>query len=898
MKSNILFKNTFLVFVLFAMMVNGQIAEGFNTWTPRLYTGNWTQNTPKGSWTVNTGKINPTGSGNGIGSDGYIFLEKDNGSVEGGKITTPNIGLGGVKSVQIRARVEVKSEVKNIPSPFKLQKSVDDGPWVDVANFSTTSIYGAAFNATVNDFNDNVKLRIYNSTGDATHRSLFVFDVIVNHSFVLSSDNSTICSGSPVTLSADSAAPFNYTWTSSAGGNLNQTSGSTVTANPTHTTTYTATGTYTTSYGTVTEIKTINVNVNPKPTATLTGSGIIDTEPGAVNLQVALTGTAPWTIAYTTNGINPQTITGITNLPYILTVSPDTNTTYELTGVSDANCTGNAIGTSSVLVNKTVWRESNGVAAWSNGIPNSTLNTYIFEPYVTDTNGAFISRNVTIGNNGSLTVSPNTVITANQYINNNTSDRFVVESDANIMQSSELTNIGNITVRRVANMAKMHYTYWSSPVSNQNLYSFSDGGLVGGTPKGRFYMYNESNDLFLASGINDTYTFKEGQGYAIRGKDSYNADFNSPSAYTFTFTGLPNNGNLAYQYLKWTNAAHGFNLVGNPYPSNLDFDALYDANSSLIYGTAYFWTNQQYIPGQQGGDYSGSNYAIYNRSGGVPATFQDGVESPIPTQYVKVGQGFLVQGMSGSNNQPLQFANNMRSYSASSIFFNRQEAKSKDRYWLNLKSPSNINNTILVSYIQGATDGYERLYDADLLVLGSDAFYTTNGTAKLAIQGRKYPLSSDDVVTLGAKYFETGNYTITLKDKEGLFTTGQAVYLKDKKLNKLINLSEEGKYTFSASQGTDETRFEVIYQDIVSFDSANRSAGNVSVIKDEVEVVVIDTVEDITAVDVFDASGKLVRSVSGKNSKEIRVGTSGLIKGVYILKITSNKGITTKKVIL
>lgn len=254
--------------------------------------------------------------------------------------------------------------------------------------------------------------------------------------------------------------------------------------------------------------------------------------------------------------------------------------------------------------------------------------------------------------------------------------------------------------------------------------------------------------------------------------------------------------------------------------------------------------------------------------------------------------------MSGSNNQALQFTNDMRSSNGSSIFFNKQEAKSKDRYWLNLKSPSNINNTLLVSYVQGATDGYERLYDADLLVLGSDAFYTINGTAKLAIQGRKYPLNSNDVVTLGAKYFETGNYTITLKDAEGLFKTDQAVYLKDNKLNKLINLTSDGEYTFAASKGIDESRFEVIYQDLVSFDSVNRSAGSVSVVKDEAEIVIIDTKEVITGVEVFDASGKLIKTLSGNNSKEVKLSTFGFVKGVYILKINSDKGTTTKKVIL
>jgi hypothetical protein len=93
------------------------------------------------------------------------------------------------------------------------------------------------------------------------------------------------------------------------------------------------------------------------------------------------------------------------------------------------------------------------------------------------------------------------------------------------MQSPELTNTGSITVNRVANNGKDALYFWSSPVSNQNLYSFSDGGLAGGTPKNRFYIYNESNDYFVIIGLNDAYTFRIGQGYAIRGKDSYNADF-------------------------------------------------------------------------------------------------------------------------------------------------------------------------------------------------------------------------------------------------------------------------------------------------------------------------------------------------------------------------------------
>lgn len=899
MKLNIFFRYVCLLMFFISASANAQINDDFNRWTARYIYGNYSQVTTAGTWSVTRGNVYPTG-GNGMTVPGYVELQTQTSTDLAGTLITPTIAKGGAKSVTITAAVRPANINFVENTRVLLEKSINGQAWEAVGSFNIVtpkSLEIVTNVITVNDYSDNLRFRISRTSG----KSLFVDKVIVNHSFIVSSNNESVCPNTPVILSAQSSAPFSYTWTSTAGGNLTQTTGASVTANPTQNATYTAVGTYTNTFGTFTDTKTITVTIKTAPTATLTGGGTIDTEPGSVNLQVALTGTAPWSITYNINGSNPQTITGITSSPYILTVSPEVNSNYTLTSVSDAVCTnGTTVGIASVLVNKTVWREKDNVVAWSNGVPNVNLNTYIFEPYVTAVNGSFVSKNLTVNNNGLLTVSSNTVITAEQFINSSTGDRFIVENDANIMQSSTLANNGNITVRRVANMAKMHYTYWSSPVSNQNVYAFSDGGLVGGTPKNRFYVYNESNDLFNYSPINDAYSFRVGQGYAIRGKDSYSTDFNSPAPYTFSFMGTPNNGNLAYQNLKWTNADHGFNLVGNPYPSNLDFDALYDANSSLIYGTALFWTNQQYIPGQQGSDYAGSNYAIYNRSGGVPSTFQDGVSSPTPTQYIKVGQGFLVQSMAGSNNQPLQFNNSMRSYSPSSIFFNKGENQktSKDRFWLNLKSPSNINNTILLSYLPGATDGYERLYDADLLMVGSDAFYSINGASKLAIQGRRYPLNPNDIVTLGTKYYETGDYSIVLGEKEGLFNGDQVIYLKDKKLNKVVNLTEEGSYKFAASKGLDETRFEVIYQDLSSFETANKNAGTVNVVKDESELVVIDSRDNIKNVDVFDASGKLITSLSGNNSKEIKLSTVGFVKGVYILKITSEKGITTKKVIL
>ncbi|PZU84851.1 MAG: hypothetical protein DI529_10845, partial [Chryseobacterium sp.] len=315
---------------------NGQIAEEFNKWTFRYEYGNYSQTTTYGVWNVEKAAVYPN-AGNGISLPGFIELRlpSTTTSTDYGSVTTPNIAKGGARSAYIVAAVRPANVTYTELTRFSLQKSINGGAWQTIQQMSiatTSTLVAHSFTVPVNDFSDNIRFRIINQSG----KPLFLDKFAVNHSFVVSSNNSTVCPNTPVTLSAQGSAPFNYTWTSSTGGNLVQTTGATVTANPSQNATYTAVGTFTTAFGTVTDTRTITVNTNTAPTATLTGSGTIDTEPGSVNLHVELTGTGPWSLTYNANGSNPQVITGITNSPYILTVSPDVTTTYSLTSVTDA----------------------------------------------------------------------------------------------------------------------------------------------------------------------------------------------------------------------------------------------------------------------------------------------------------------------------------------------------------------------------------------------------------------------------------------------------------------------------------------------------------------------------------------------------------------------------------
>ncbi|MFZ4520110.1 MAG: hypothetical protein ACOYNC_00315 [Bacteroidales bacterium] len=75
-------------------------------------------------------------------------------------------------------------------------------------------------------------------------------------------------------------------------------------------------------------------------------------EGSTANLSVLLTGTAPWSITYTTDGINPVTINGIMTSPYPIPVTPLATTTYQIISVTDSHGTNNVPSPAVTLIVK------------------------------------------------------------------------------------------------------------------------------------------------------------------------------------------------------------------------------------------------------------------------------------------------------------------------------------------------------------------------------------------------------------------------------------------------------------------------------------------------------------------------------------------------------------------
>lgn len=586
--------------------------------------------------------------------------------------------------------------------------------------------------------------------------------------------------------------------------------------------------------------------------------------------------------------------------------------TIDATATLANGCT--APGKIIVANNNKIWNDATNLwdnpSKWKPTEVLPTLETCVIVRSELFSNTNALAKNIEVVPGGRFTVnSGKSLKVQNDIINKAGSSNFVVESDANLLQVSETAiNSGPATVKRNSSMKRQDYTYWGSPVHNQNLKAFSPSTL-----DNRFSTYNEGTDEF--DPVNPVTTnFIPGKGYAVRAPNTFPRDNKTYQSFVGNFVGVLNNGtkydgqNPTEFPLKRT--SNGYNLIANPYPSNIDFGVLVSQNSAEINYLAYFWTNINKNPRMQSSDYplTGwvNNYATFNGTMGTPASYvkdtfnqsqPDILQSQTPNSLIKPGQGFIVQASTTTTGK-LSFNNSIRTDNATgSNFFNNKMSVKKasvDRFWIQMTTPMDLVTTAGIGYVSGATNQFEINYDAPMMDLGSDAIYTNLGTELLAIQGREYPLKRSDVVDLGTNHFEDGIYTIAVPLAEGIFNGSQAIYLKDKETGIVTNLSENS-YSYSAVKGQSDGRFELFYEPKVVLGTENQVKENLVVYREGNSFVVKSPSKKINDVEMFDSSGRLIYKVVPNNTKTV-VPAESINQGVYILKINQEGEITTRKV--
>ena len=485
--------------------------------------------------------------------------------------------------------------------------------------------------------------------------------------------------------------------------------------------------------------------------------------------------------------------------------------------VSNGSCTSSTVSVSIVYNVETNTYSASG---WSKGsLPTSEQKVIFTKDFSSSSDISACSCQITGGANVVIN-SANTLIVTNSV--DVTSGSLIFENNASLVQVNDAAvNSGSIIYKRnTALVNRYDFTYWSSPVAGQTLknlspYTFFD----------KYYSYDNGWKVSNYGAL----TMIAGEGYSVRAPQSY-AIKGNPQSFSASFEGIPNNGKV-----EKTVEEDETVLLGNPYPSAIDADEFLKVNSAILGGTLYFWThNTPPAKGVVGGDatysYTSSDYASYNRTGGVGNVTTGGAiptGGVAPIGKIAAGQGFFAVaigngkvefknsmrvggGASGENNS--QFFKLNTSSKATTATTTTVAATEKNRIWLNLTNTQGAFKQMLVGYITGATNDYDNgfdgvTYDGNLYV----DFYSVNQEVNLSIQGRALPFVKKDSVVLGYKSKIVGDFQISIDHTDGALAT-QNVFLEDKDLQVLHDLKKES-YTFTTEKGVFNNRFVLRYVD-------------------------------------------------------------------------------------
>ncbi|WP_262733774.1 T9SS type A sorting domain-containing protein [Gaetbulibacter sp. NE] len=627
----------------------------------------------------------------------------------------------------------------------------------------------------------------------------------------------------------------------------------------------------------------------------------------------------------------------------IITVSPTSTTTYI------AEVTYNLCNSSTIVETDNFIVTVNGVKIWDGSeatndwmeplnwsddtIPTSADCVVIpitgNDP-VLYTNNTGDGLNLTVHDGATLTVQSDASVTIVDFVDIQGVGTIQINSSGSLIQVNDVPtvpNTGNITMNRDANIRGTDYVYWSSPVNNFNVNNVSLGTSTN-------YIYEWITTIpngftpppvipiCFGNWSNSAGSLMQnGKGYIVRGPDAFT---NTPATFTATFNGVANNGiitktinsgtntntnsNFSYNpygndLLTVTPFDDNWNLLGNPYPSALDAQAfLTHPNNTIIEGAVHIWTHGSILGTYTDSfyedyvlNYNISDYVTYNFSG--TNTYQDESFSG----QIASGQGFFVLALNDSETGSVTFNNSMRQLSASydnsqfyrtqssnNVNYNTESSLEKHRIWLNLVSPSQLSSSILVGYIEGATNQKDRLYDAYNKEFNALNLYSKIDDKGMIIQGRALPFDQNDQVHLGTVLTEPGIHTIAISNVDGLFTNeDQNIYLEDTYTNTIHDL-KISPYIFSVSQPTTfDDRFILRYTnetlDIDKDDVRSQlsiSAPNGDYIKVKSETNTIDSVI------IYDLLGRKLFEQKNINQLEFIIQDSNLSDATYIVKAT------------
>lgn len=556
-------------------------------------------------------------------------------------------------------------------------------------------------------------------------------------------------------------------------------------------------------------------------------------------------------------------------------------------------------------------------------------------------NHAVLEEDVEIG---CLWIKPNSVLTVKSGYSLVIEDDLKLDGELRIMKDAQLiqnhtgnslvTGSGDILIDQTFTAATVYqYNYVSSPVLTvgENFFTVADvlkdgteltdedsqpapinfkeyasvSDLNGSLPTAQddlaianYWIFSYINGISETSWVQkkETGSFEPGEGFILKGPGAQQ---------NYTFVGTPNDGDITINM----NAYH-YSLLGNPYPSALNLDEFLADNP--IVNTMYFW--------QQTGDGGNHNQAEYQ---GGYATVNDGTYTvanytvagtiglgngvyDLPTNRVPVGQGFLLQ--IGATGGDIVFNNSQRIHEPvgnNSVFFknNKKQHKTfeeeevsvlKVGFEYNNSEGENIHRQVAVSFKEGNSFAQDTGFDSLMYDLDdTDVYFKFEDNRDIYVIAGVEEISPSLEVPITIVTEEAAVVYIMPDVIENIEVP---IFLKDNLTNEIQEFNEPISLNLGA--GTHSERFAI------AFEEENVVSSEEEVLENSIKINYHADFENIQikkpntliieSMYLYSNTGILMKQWKGETTLKV----NSISDGVYYLKINTNKGKVTKKIVI
>jgi hypothetical protein len=360
------------------------------------------------------------------------------------------------------------------------------------------------------------------------------------------------------------------------------------------------------------------------------------------------------------------------------------------------------------------------------------------------------------------------------------------------------------------------------------------------------------------------------QGYELR----------SATSNTFTFTGPPNNGAFSKSGMAGPGGTDGFYLLGNPYPSVLDWNLTTRDNG--LYTTLWYRTM------------TAANVMVYDTWNGTVGTSNNGtaaVDGKIPPL-----QAFWVCAIAGQTGS-MSFDNTARTHNwGTAAFIKSARIKDYDAFRIAVYS-NGVKDEQIIMQSENGKDSMDR-WDAFKLFLNQPAIaeiFTLSAEKKRLVIQSVAPVTKEKLFPLGLKTGHSGNFKF-VADISGS-SEDYTYFLEDKQQNIMQDLGLNAEYNFTSDIVNDTTgsRFVIHVKKVLLPDigTGNQTPeANPVLIYASGQQIMIRNCPLNAKILVYDVLGRAVYETSSET--DYKVISTNLQNGYYMVKLINNNKIITR----